>query len=162
MGRQRLGHRQGFDRAGHDSKRDAARITFSRQFWFDITDVLDHSDRKTTRGNVAMTSERRFEVLDLVSLSLPGPWWWRADDMNDPGAVGATFTCYEEKNPVPIGYLVAADVSKDPDEPDISVCEEASVPELDQFLESEGRRLLAQQGREIIRWMSSRLNSYAL
>jgi hypothetical protein len=36
-----FGQRPGFDREGHFAKRDATRIDYERQFWFDITDVFD-------------------------------------------------------------------------------------------------------------------------
>lgn len=68
----------------------------------------------TTRGNVTMTDEPRFEVLNLVSIQLPGPWWWQTQDMNDAGAVGAIFRCYEQGNENELGYLLVADVSQDP------------------------------------------------
>jgi len=112
----------------------------------------------TARGNATLTDESRFEVLGLVSIALPGPWWWHTEDMNDPGAVGAIFRCYEEGNEAELGYLFVADVSQDPSEPNISTYEDSSIPELDRFLESEIRNLMAQDGREMIRWMSSQLN----
>jgi hypothetical protein len=74
-----------------------------------------------TRGNVVRTDKSRFEVLGLVSIALPGPWWWHTEDMNDPGAVGAIFRCYEQGNEQEIGYLLVADVSQDPTESDISM-----------------------------------------
>jgi hypothetical protein len=49
-------------------------------------------------------------------------------------------------------------VSQDPDEPDISTFEDAGIRELDRFLESEIRSLMARDGREMIRWMSTHLN----
>ena len=49
-----------------------------------------------------------------------------------------------------IGYLLVADVSQNPDEPDISTCEDAIIPELDRFLESEARSLMASDGREMV------------
>ena len=78
--------------------------------------------------------------------------------MNDPGAVGAIFRCYEQGNENELGYLLVADVSQDPNEPDISLYEASGIPELDRFLQSEIRSLMAQDGREMIRWMSSHLN----
>jgi hypothetical protein len=54
--------------------------------------------------------------------------------MNDPGAVGAIFRCYEQGNEKEIGYLLVADVSQDSDEPDISMYEDSRIPELDRFL----------------------------
>jgi hypothetical protein len=96
-----------------------------------------------------------------VSIALPGPWWWQTEDMNDPGAKGAIFRCFEQGNEQEIGYLLVADVSQDSDEPDISMYEDSRIPELDRFLESEIRSLMAHDGREMIRWMSSHLNRRA-
>jgi hypothetical protein len=112
----------------------------------------------TTRGNATLTDEARFEVLGLVSFALPGPWWWHTEEMNDPEAVGAIFRCYEKGNENELGYLLIADISQDPTEPDISTCEDNGIAELDRFLESEVRNLMARDGREMIRWMSSHLN----
>ena len=112
----------------------------------------------TTRGNATLTNESRFEVLGLVSIALPGPWWWHTEDMNDPGAVGAMFRCYEKGNEAELGYLLVADVSQDPSEPDIGTYEDCRIPELDGFLKSQIRSLMAHDGREMIRWMSSQLN----
>ena len=97
-------------------------------------------------------------MLNLVSIALPSPWWWHTEDLNDAGAVGAMFRCYEEGNEYEIAYLLVADVSQDPDEPNISVYEDAGVAELDHFLETEIRSLMASDGREMIRWMSSHLS----
>jgi hypothetical protein len=124
-----------------------------------VLDVLGvGSVMTTTPGNATLTDESRFEVLGLVGIALPGPWWWHTEDMNDPGAVGAIFRCYEQGNENELGYLLVADVSLDPSEPDIGKYEDSRVPELDRFLESEIRSLMAHDGREMIRWMSSHLN----
>jgi len=112
----------------------------------------------TTRGYVTLTDEPRFEVLNLVSITLPGSLRWYTEDMNDAGAVGAISRCYEQGNEKEIGYLLVADVSRDPDEPDISTCEDTIITKLDRFLESEVRSLMARDGREMVRWMSSHLN----
>ena len=64
----------------------------------------------TTRDNATFTDELRFEVLGLVSIALPGPWWWHTEDMNDLGAVGAIFRCYEKGNENELGYLLVADL----------------------------------------------------
>src|SRR5262249_44750057 len=55
-------------------------------------------------------------------------------------------------------YLLVADVSQDPDEPDVSTYEGADIPEVDRFLESGVRGLTARDGREMIRWISSHFN----
>jgi hypothetical protein len=57
-----------------------------------------------------MTNEPRFEVLDLVSIALLGPWWWHTEDMSEAGAVGAVFRCYQQGDENELGYLLVADV----------------------------------------------------
>jgi hypothetical protein len=112
----------------------------------------------TTLDNASLTDDSRFEVLGLVSVALPGPWWWQAEDINDPGAVGAIFRCYEQGNEKEIGYLLVVDVSQDPDEADVSTYEDSRIPEVDRFLESGIRSLMTRDGRKMTRWMSSHLN----
>jgi hypothetical protein len=112
----------------------------------------------TTAANATLTDESRFEVLGLASIALFGPWWWHTEDLNKPGAVGAIFRCYEKGNENELGYLLVADLSQDPTEPDITTYEDSGIPELDRFLESEVRNLMARDGREMVRWMSSQLN----
>ena len=113
------------------------------------------------RGNVIRTDEPRFEVLGLASIALPGPWWWHTEDMNDHGAIGAIFRCYEEGNEQELGYLLVADVSQDPTEPDISNCNESNVADLDRYLEQGVRRVLQCDGRRFKSWMKSHLNHRA-
>jgi hypothetical protein len=36
-----FGMRAGFDRDAHDAKREDSKVTFQREFWFDITEVFD-------------------------------------------------------------------------------------------------------------------------
>jgi hypothetical protein len=77
--------------------------------------------------------------------------------MNEPGSLGAIFRCYDDDKTNDIGYLLVADVSQDSDEPDISAYEESGILDLDRFLEGEIRDLMVREGREMIRWISSRL-----
>jgi hypothetical protein len=64
----------------------------------------------------------------------------------------------EDDKPQELAYLLVADVSDDPDEPDITHLKQEAVGELDRFLESEVRKVMANDGRRLIRWMSSKLN----
>lgn len=112
----------------------------------------------TTINNVILNDEKRFEVLGLVSIALPGPWWWHTEDMNNDAALGAIFRCYEEGNENEIAHMLVADVTHDPDEPDISTFEDSDIPAFDLFLETELRNGLELDGRELIRYMSSHLN----
>lgn len=109
-------------------------------------------------NNAVLVGDSRFEVLGLVSIALPGPWWWHAEDMNDADSVGAIFRCYEGGNEVELGYLLVADISTDASEPNIAEFEESAVVEWDATLEREIRRLMGLEGREMVRWMSSHLN----
>jgi hypothetical protein len=34
---------------------------------------------KITRGNVTMIGQGHFDVLGLVSIAVPGPWWWHRE-----------------------------------------------------------------------------------
>src|SRR5215470_808384 len=115
--------------------------------------------------NHGRTGDGRFEILGLISLVLPGTWWWHTEDFNDPGgAKGAIFRCYEndylaeDGNLQELAYLLVADVSDDPSEPDITRFEQKDVDQFDRFLEQESRRVMAREGRLMIRWMSSHLS----
>ena len=114
-----------------------------------------------TRGNCTMTADGRFEVLGLVSVVLPGPWWWYTEDLNEAQTM---FRCYDadcindDGNHEELGNLYVADGSNDPDEPDISRFEPEDVEEFDRFLEQGIRRLMAGDGRTMLKWMSSHLS----
>jgi hypothetical protein len=119
-------------------------------------------------ANFTKAEDDRFEVLNLVSIVLPGRWWWHAEDLHDPGgAKGAVFRAYEgdyvaeDGNLQELAYLLIADASDDPTEPDITRFEQKDVEEFDRFLEQACRRSMAREGREMIRWMSSHLSETA-
>jgi hypothetical protein len=118
-------------------------------------------------ANVIRVGDGRFEVLGLVSIVVPGPssCWWHTEDFNDPGgAKGAIFRCYEEGYVAEDGdlqelaYLLVADVSNDPTEPDLTRFVQDDVEAFDRFLEQEIRRLMTRDGRTMIKWMSSHLS----
>ena len=108
--------------------------------------------------NFRLTKEGRFEVLGLISIALPGPWWWHTEDLNDPKARGAIFRCHMEGQNLDVGYLLVADVSADPQEPNIAPVNQLDVDQLDRVMEQEVRREIVSDGREMIKWMSSHLN----
>lgn len=100
----------------------------------------------------------RHEVLGLVSIAVFGPWSWHTEDLDEPTIRGTILRCYEEGNDRELAYLLVADVSDDPEEPDIARLTPERVGEVDKFLEAGIRALMANDGRRMIRWMSSRLN----
>jgi len=115
------------------------------------------------RGNVVRHDDGTFEVLGLIKVAVAGPWWWQTEDLDDPGgAKGAIFRCLEADSPYDLGYLMAADVTGDPSEPDISRFEEADAAPFDRTLEEAIRALMASDGREMIKWMASELNQTPL
>jgi hypothetical protein len=112
----------------------------------------------TTRGNVTLTDQARFEVLGLVSIALPSPWWWHTEDLNETGVVGAIFRCFEEGNESELAYLLIADLSSDQSEPDVSTWLEMQASNFDRLLERQILDQMMSDGREFIRWMSSHLS----
>src|SRR6516165_9736792 len=85
--------------------------------------------------NVRMVSEKGvFNVLDLVLVTLPGPWWWHTEDINDDNAKGAVFRAYREGSAEELAYLLAVDATRDATEPDISALVEVDVQALDESL----------------------------
>jgi hypothetical protein len=123
----------------------------------------------TSPANLVRGDDGVFEVVDLIKIRLPGPWWWHAEDLDDPdGARGAVFRCYEEGyiasdgNLQELAYLLAADVSRDPSEPDISRFEQTDVPEFDRVLHDAILRATSRSGREMTKWMSPHLSETSL
>ena len=60
----------------------------------------------------------RMEVLGLVSIQLPSPWWWSGQDIEDVKAKGAAFRTFaggEEDEEVDVAYLLVVDVTGDPE-----------------------------------------------
>jgi hypothetical protein len=111
----------------------------------------------TVRGKVTLTDEGRFEVLGLISIALPGPWWWHTEDLPEEGAI---FRCYEENNERQLAYVAVADISRDPEESDISVLEQRHIEAVDKMLQKAVTRNMAAQGQKMVRWMSSHLNEH--
>jgi hypothetical protein len=125
--------------------------------------MTDLSTMGSIRGNVVRHDNGVYEVLGLIKVTLAGPWWWHTEDLDDPGgATGAIFRCVEADRPFDLGYLMAADVTGDPTEPDISRFEEADVAPFDRVLEEAIRGSMASDGREMIKWMASHLNENPL
>lgn len=92
------------------------------------------------RENIRMTGPGRFEILGLVEITTPGPWWWQTQDLNEPTTKGAIFRCYEEGNDHELAYLLVADISDNRDEPNIERLKPKHVAGLDRALELEARK----------------------
>ena len=108
----------------------------------------------------SVLNKGRMEVLGLVSLKLPPPWWWHCADLENESAEGAIFNAYkdEEEPGLDIAQIIVADVTRDPDELNISSLDENSAKDYDQFLHREIKKTLHNDGIEVIKWMSSQLN----
>jgi hypothetical protein len=53
----------------------------------------------------------RFQVLGLASVTLPGPWWWHTEDIDDPAAQGSIFRAYELPNDQELAHANTGDCS---------------------------------------------------
>ena len=100
----------------------------------------------------------RFQVLGLASVTLPGPWWWHTEDIDDPAAQGSIFRAYELPNNQELAHVYVVDVSADISEPVVNEISEAQVAEVDALL----RRGIEQQWNtdscSLEKWMGSQLN----
>lgn len=112
-----------------------------------------------TQENFTFTDENRFEVLELVSIRLPGLGaWWYTEDLNQPTAKGAIFRCYGNEPDQELGFLLVADITDDPTEPDVTCFTESDAAAFDEFLRQAMPELFARDGRRLVKWMSSQLN----
>ena len=109
-------------------------------------------------NNVKFNPDGSFQFIDLVTLRPFGPWSWQAEDINESTITGGIARCFDPSEPFELAYLLAGDLSADPDERDISNLRAEGVTALDQFLETEVRKLMDADGRKLIQWMSSQLN----
>ncbi len=107
----------------------------------------------------SVLNKGRMEVLGLVSLKLPPPWWWHGSDLENESGEGAIFCAYkdEEEPGLDIAQIIVADVTRDPDELNISSLDENSAKDYDRFLHRDIKKNLHNDGRELIKWMSSQL-----
>jgi hypothetical protein len=103
----------------------------------------------------------RMEVLGLVSIRPPSPWWWQGEDIDDVKAKGIIFRTFaegEEEGSQDIAYLIVADVTGDTEELNVSLLNEDSVKNYDLYLHQGIKNQLPDKGMELIKWMSSELN----
>jgi hypothetical protein len=108
--------------------------------------------------NIALNDDR-FEVLNLVSIALPGTGqWWSTEDLEQPGARGAIFRCARADDGHELAYLLVVDVTDDPSEPDITTFSEGDAAGFDEFLRQAIPDLFARDGRRLVTWMASQLN----
>ena len=102
----------------------------------------------------------RMEVLGLVSIQLPSPWWWSGQDIEDVKAKGAAFRTFaggEEDEEVDVAYLLVVDVTGDPEELNVLSLDEDSAKSYDQYLYRRLKKTLPDGGMELIEWLSSQL-----
>lgn len=109
-------------------------------------------------SNVKLNPDGSLQFIDLVTLRPFGPWPWQTEDINEPTITGGIARCFDPSEPFELAYLLVGDLSADPDERDISTLRAGGVIALDEFLETEVRKLMETDGRKLIRWMSSQLN----
>ena len=100
----------------------------------------------------------RMEVLELVSIQLPSPWWWSGDDIEDMKTKGAIFRVFAKEKEFDIAYIVVADVTGNPQQLDISSLDEGSAKDYDLYLHKEAKKALSGRGMEIIEWRPSQLD----
>ena len=101
-----------------------------------------------------------FGINGLLSLRLPGSWWWHSEDINEPGAKGTIFRTWGAGNPtgLDVACIQVVDVTDDPTEPDVSTMTVPDVPSIDQYLEEGLTQVLKQSGIELVTWMHSTFN----
>ena len=109
--------------------------------------------------NLVVTKEGRFEVLGIVSIRVPGHWWWHADELGPPGGDGGLiFRCYgDPAGREEVAYLLVTDVSDDPDEIDISMTEQIGAADFDKILKNGVSQIMMKDGRKLLKWTSSQL-----
>jgi hypothetical protein len=111
-----------------------------------------------TQENFTLTDENRFEVLELVSIGLPGLGvWWHTEDLDQPTAKGAIFRCYGNEPEQELGFLLVADVSDDPTEPDVMEFTQSDAAAFDEFLRQGIPEIFARDGRRLVEWKGSAL-----
>lgn len=105
---------------------------------------------------------RIFRFLDVVDLELNNTGlWWTGEDINAPGVAAAILRGYVDSNSPEAAYLLVADVTGDPTEPDIVNMTTERVAALDKTLESGIRDMCKPNGLEMARWMNTYANTYS-
>jgi hypothetical protein len=109
-----------------------------------------HENMATVRGNVILTDSSRFEVLGSSALRFP---------TRGLGIMRTSMsrTRWERYSAVMRNAVAVADVSLDPEEPDIRNCDETNIAAADRELEEGVRCLMEADGRRFKRWMNSHL-----
>jgi hypothetical protein len=101
-----------------------------------------------------------FEILDTVLVRISTPYWTQQSDIDQASCRRTVFRIVDEA--VDAGRAIATveivDVTGDETEPDISLLDEDQITDLDAEMESLMATALAQDGRRLIRWMTSKLN----
>ena len=131
---------------------------------FTSTRIVDRRSIGTKENTIEMVENAKlvdrqsstFSVLGILNFQLDGHFYWKIEDLNSDGHLGASFYGYEaveEGEPEYLGYVLFCDVSKDEEEPDISLVDKSNLEEVDSYL----RETISRQF-EVIDWFNPKLN----
>jgi hypothetical protein len=107
-------------------------------------------------------------VLNLISVHPPflKGKWWSCEDLLEKEGFGTIVRLYnfngERDDNQDVAYIIVADVTEDPEEPDIATFTEDDVLKYDKVLEKSLDRIFSKDGRKMIKWMSSHLSGKTL
>lgn len=99
-------------------------------------------------------------ILHGLHVELPTEQTWFILD-GDENETCTTFRCFDLDSRLQIGSITVADLTQDADEKNIDLLNEQSAEQWDQFIQRATVELTRQDGRELVRWMSSRLQNYS-
>jgi hypothetical protein len=101
-----------------------------------------------------------FDILGLVQIRLNGSWWWQGEDLDEEGCRGSVFRTWGEGEPDGLdkAFVLVADVTDDPTEPDISQITIGDIERVDDELHTDIARGLEESGCKLIKWSPSQLN----
>lgn len=97
-----------------------------------------------------------FRVLGALECQLTGNFLWVSEEIDEDGASGVVFRAYDEvedADPEYVGYVLFADVTGDPDEPDTTCLSADNLAEVDELMSQE----IAKQFN-VLEWTDPQLN----
>jgi hypothetical protein len=123
--------------------------------------VSNMTDRPNFNWTEMLDDQKSFRVLDLVELTFVGPIWWHSEEMECEGLKGTIFRAYDpdKHSSIPMGHVLVGDVTGDRTEPNVQTDD---LTEFDQVAETDVREMMANDGREFLKWMGTVLNSVKL